>query len=94
MKYAISFFLSGMLWKSCLFGQARTDAEERYRIKTGRLHPDAERRLQEAKKTTKRSPTIEGNERRNKHDEAAGDSAYCSCGYGSSRIELCETRHR
>ncbi|MCU1273340.1 MAG: hypothetical protein JWO48_771 [Bryobacterales bacterium] len=75
MKHTIVLSLTAMLWTSCLFGQARTDAEERYKMKTGRLHPEAERRLEDAKKAAERKRSMEANE----HRDAAGDSRSCSC---------------
>src|SRR3954451_18850238 len=58
MKHRLLITLAVSLLTPMLFAQTRTDAEERYKMKTGRLHPAAERRLEENQKAAERSKTV------------------------------------
>ncbi|HUS08628.1 MAG TPA: hypothetical protein VMZ52_20145 [Bryobacteraceae bacterium] len=95
MKHPITLSLFAILWTSCLLGQAHTDAEERFKMKTGRLHPNAERRLEE-RKQAECNQIANAGERRNRASQRSGSTEIneggdagacpCSCRNSTDRV--------
>jgi len=89
MKHRLLITLAVSLMTPMLFAQTRTDAEERYKMKTGRLHPSVERRLEEQRKAAERSRAVEFRSLDKNQDGAisdqewrstsARDAACCAC---------------